>query len=224
MADGPDEASQLPGDGRANLDPNFAPGLEQPVARTQTFLGDPGDFSHLLCRMLSPTLQDGGFPRRVPVSPGCLHQDPADMAIPGFGDTASGLALATGMLAWDHAQVFHELGCGGEAPQVADLGHQGGRGEPVDAAQRHVPLDLLGKRGFGAGLFDLALERFNLQPDEVLFIDDRPENTAAAAAVGIPAVVFSSPAALRGELVGRGLLAPGVPPGQSADGALQDLA
>ena len=72
--------------------------------------------------------------------------------------------------------------------------------------------------------FERALERLNLQPDEVLFIDDRPDNTAAAAALGIPAVVFSSPEALRGELVGRGLLAPGVPPGQSAGGALQDLA
>jgi len=72
--------------------------------------------------------------------------------------------------------------------------------------------------------FERALERLNLQPDEVLFIDDRPENTAAAAVLGIPAAVFSSPEALRGELVGRGLLAPGVPPGQSSGGALQDLA
>jgi 2-haloacid dehalogenase len=60
--------------------------------------------------------------------------------------------------------------------------------------------------------FERALERFDLQPDEVLFIDDRPDNTAAAEALGIPAVVFTSPAGLRGELVARGLLCPDVPP------------
>jgi 2-haloacid dehalogenase len=56
--------------------------------------------------------------------------------------------------------------------------------------------------------FVRALERFDLQPDEVLFVDDRPENTAAAGALGIPALLFTSPEALRGELVARGLLAP----------------
>ncbi len=60
--------------------------------------------------------------------------------------------------------------------------------------------------------FRRALERLDLQPDEVLFIDDRPENTAAAGALGIPAVVFTTPEALRGELVGRGLLGPEVAP------------
>jgi 2-haloacid dehalogenase len=60
--------------------------------------------------------------------------------------------------------------------------------------------------------FRRALERLDLQPDEVLFIDDRPENTAAAGALGIPAVVFTTPEALRGELVGRGLLGPEVTP------------
>lgn len=60
--------------------------------------------------------------------------------------------------------------------------------------------------------FRRALERLDLQPDEVLFIDDRPENTAAAGALGIPAVVFTTPEALRGELVGRGLLVPEVAP------------
>jgi 2-haloacid dehalogenase len=60
--------------------------------------------------------------------------------------------------------------------------------------------------------FVRALERFNLQPDEVLFIDDRPDNTAAAGALGIPALVFTSPEALRGELVARGLLRPHLAP------------
>jgi 2-haloacid dehalogenase len=60
--------------------------------------------------------------------------------------------------------------------------------------------------------FERALERFDLRPDEVLFIDDRPENTATAMALGIPAVVFTSPEALRDELVVRGLLRPHLRP------------
>jgi 2-haloacid dehalogenase len=60
--------------------------------------------------------------------------------------------------------------------------------------------------------FERALERLGLQPEEVLFIDDRPDNTAAAGAVGIPAVVFTSPEALRDELVASGLLSPHVAP------------
>ncbi len=58
--------------------------------------------------------------------------------------------------------------------------------------------------------FERALERLDLEADEVVFIDDRPDNTAAAGALGIPAVVFTSPEALRGELVARGLLPPEV--------------
>ena len=58
--------------------------------------------------------------------------------------------------------------------------------------------------------FERALERLGLHADEVVFIDDRPDNTAAASALGIPAVVFTSPEALRGELVARGLLPPEV--------------
>jgi len=60
--------------------------------------------------------------------------------------------------------------------------------------------------------FERALERFNLRPDEILFIDDRADNIAAARALGMPAVVFTSPEALRDELVARGLLRPRVAP------------
>jgi 2-haloacid dehalogenase len=58
--------------------------------------------------------------------------------------------------------------------------------------------------------FERALERLGLRADEVVFIDDRPENTEAASALGIPAVVFTSPEDMRGELVARGLLPPEV--------------
>jgi 2-haloacid dehalogenase len=54
--------------------------------------------------------------------------------------------------------------------------------------------------------FRRALARFGLEAGDCLFIDDRAENTEVARALGIPAVLFRSPGALREELVARSLL------------------
>ena len=54
--------------------------------------------------------------------------------------------------------------------------------------------------------FKLALERFALVPEETLFTDDKPDNVAAAAGLGVPATVFRHGASLRSELVSRGVL------------------
>ena len=54
--------------------------------------------------------------------------------------------------------------------------------------------------------FKLALERFALVPEETLFADDKPENVAAAAALGVPATVFRDAASLRHEFVATGVL------------------
>lgn len=43
-------------------------------------------------------------------------------------------------------------------------------------------------------------------PDACLFVDDRPKNCAAAEALGMPAVRFTTAAALEADLVARGLL------------------
>jgi len=56
--------------------------------------------------------------------------------------------------------------------------------------------------------FKLALDRFGLRPHEVVFVDDREQNVSAARALGIPAVLFCGPEALRAELVALGLLKP----------------
>lgn len=54
-------------------------------------------------------------------------------------------------------------------------------------------------------IFELALRRFGLEADDAIFIDDNAGNVAAAAALGIDAIQFSDAAALREELVSRGL-------------------
>lgn len=55
-------------------------------------------------------------------------------------------------------------------------------------------------------VFELLLDRFSLNPATTLFIDDSPKNVAAARGVGMQAMEFESPAALRDALVAAGLL------------------
>lgn len=56
-------------------------------------------------------------------------------------------------------------------------------------------------------IYALALDRFALTPGEAVFVDDNAANVAAAAAMGIDAVLFTDAAAFRAHLVGVGLLA-----------------
>jgi 2-haloacid dehalogenase len=55
-------------------------------------------------------------------------------------------------------------------------------------------------------VFELLLDRFGLDAARTLFIDDSPKNVAAARGVGMQALEFESPAALRDELIAAGLL------------------
>jgi 2-haloacid dehalogenase len=54
--------------------------------------------------------------------------------------------------------------------------------------------------------YQLILERYQLQADEVLFIDDNLRNVQAARKLGIESVHFESPEELRAELEKRGRL------------------
>jgi epoxide hydrolase-like predicted phosphatase len=56
--------------------------------------------------------------------------------------------------------------------------------------------------------YQLALDGLGVAPHEALFIDDKPRNVAASLALGIPAIHFTSAAALEVELEQRGLLDP----------------
>jgi 2-haloacid dehalogenase len=55
-------------------------------------------------------------------------------------------------------------------------------------------------------LFRLLLDRFDLDPEETVFIDDAPANVAAAAALGLTALLFTDPDRLRADLSRLGLL------------------
>jgi FMN phosphatase YigB (HAD superfamily) len=55
-------------------------------------------------------------------------------------------------------------------------------------------------------IFKLAAKRAGLAPEQLLFVDDSPVNTAAAAALGFHVLTFTDPAALRPTLESHGLL------------------
>ncbi|MET0918074.1 MAG: HAD family phosphatase [Burkholderiales bacterium] len=55
-------------------------------------------------------------------------------------------------------------------------------------------------------IFHILLERYHIAPDEAVFIDDNPDNAAAATALGIHGIHFRSPEILRRELEALALL------------------
>ena len=55
-------------------------------------------------------------------------------------------------------------------------------------------------------IFRLLCERHGLRPEDLVFIDDNPKNAAAAAALGMEGIHFTSPEALRTDLTRLGLL------------------
>jgi 2-haloacid dehalogenase len=60
-------------------------------------------------------------------------------------------------------------------------------------------------------IFELLIDRFGLNPSTTVFIDDNAGNLQPAAALGMPTILFQSPAGLRRSLCELGLL--GGPPG-----------
>jgi 2-haloacid dehalogenase len=63
-------------------------------------------------------------------------------------------------------------------------------------------------------LFRIAIERFGLDPRATVYVDDSPANVAVAAGLGMVALHFRGPDALRDDLVRLGLV--GAPPGTTA--------
>lgn len=49
-------------------------------------------------------------------------------------------------------------------------------------------------------IFHFFLQRYQIKPEQVLFIDDNKENVAAAEKIGVQSILFTSPEALRSSL------------------------
>lgn len=56
-------------------------------------------------------------------------------------------------------------------------------------------------------IYQLALDVLQCEPDEVIFIDDRPQNVDTAASLGIHAIRYKEPAQLERELASLGIAA-----------------
>jgi 2-haloacid dehalogenase len=56
-------------------------------------------------------------------------------------------------------------------------------------------------------IYRLALERFGLEADETVFVDDRADNVAGAETVGMQGIVFTASGELRARLTQIGLIA-----------------
>jgi putative hydrolase of the HAD superfamily len=56
-----------------------------------------------------------------------------------------------------------------------------------------------------AAIFERAASQARVRPEEIFFVDDRPEHVAGARACGWDAEVFTTPAKLAGDLRGRSL-------------------
>jgi 2-haloacid dehalogenase len=57
-----------------------------------------------------------------------------------------------------------------------------------------------------AAIYKLAFERFKIKPQQAVFIDDADENIKTAKSLGLHAILFKNPAALRQELQTLNLL------------------
>jgi 2-haloacid dehalogenase len=54
--------------------------------------------------------------------------------------------------------------------------------------------------------YQILLDRYNVKPEESLFIDDNYRNILAAEKLGINSIHFTSPEQLKEELLKRGIL------------------
>jgi len=122
-------------------------------------------------------------------------------------DIASWLHLCDGTVTLlnDLAAAGYRLGLLSNAP--ADFAEVMAE-QPVAGFFEHLAFSCyLGSVKPEPDCYRAVLAMLGARPADVVFIDDRPENVAGAAAVGIHGVRFTTPEAVRTALAGHGILA-----------------
>ena len=108
-------------------------------------------------------------------------------------------------------QVVSELKAAGyKVPVISNATHENIRANKKFGtyAHFHEPLVLSAEVGFDKPdrrIFELAAERMDLKPEECVFVDDNPRNTAAAQELGFNVVVFKNARQLRKDLKRMGV-------------------
>ena len=98
------------------------------------------------------------------------------MAIAGFRERASSLAVARGVLARHEPEIRHQLSRGSEAPPIDEFGHENHRCVELPAAETLQPLDRGGRDRCECPCCDLAIEcvparQFVLEEPQILSED-----------------------------------------------------
>ena len=162
LAQRPHEAGQLPGhgdDGLLGLDAS----AQVPVALVEANLGSPGQLDNLgwNCRLALPEgHRDSG---RVAGVVRSITQHMTQQRVAGLGDPAPVVGWPARGFGRYQPGIGHELGRGGEAAEVADLGNDGGPAQEANSAEGLKSGDGLAP-GAGAGT---GLQRA-LQPSDPL--------------------------------------------------------
>src|SRR6202140_2841201 len=136
-ADIPNEGGEFARERDTDLVVVQSAGLEAPVAVVQAQLRPPGDRADLGRLSLLTQLQALADAGGVAVVPGRLDQYAAHVSVAGLGDRPEPSLRTARVLGGDHSQVPHQLARMREAPEVPELGDDGGGGDEVKPAQAH---------------------------------------------------------------------------------------
>src|SRR4029077_13454779 len=151
----PDEGGEFAGERDADLVVLKPPSLKPSVAVVQSQLRAPGDRADLGRLSFLTHLQVAADAGWVAVIPGRLDEDAANVTVAGLCDRAEASLGTGGVLGGHQPQVSHQLARMREAPEVAELGDDGGGGDQIEPTERphgadervHPPvLDLLRQR------------------------------------------------------------------------------
>jgi len=130
-ADIPDEGGEFAGKCDADLVVVQAASLEAPVAVVQAQLRTPGDRADLGRLSFLTQLEDSADAGGEAVVPGRLDQYAANVTVAGLGDRAEPSLRTARMFGGDQSQVPHELTRMCEAPEISELGDDGGGGHQI---------------------------------------------------------------------------------------------
>jgi len=179
---GPDEAGEFPGNGYDG-DSGSSTFLDPTKQLVESVLSLPAVGHHLGRESLLPLSEPGSHPWRISIAPGGLNEDVSAVTVAGFGDRASILAIARGMLTGYEPDEGHELAGRSEATQVAEFGaehHSPVRVEAAEAAESSNGLFVGGRNGEFLDLpiqlvsaIDLVLEQGEILAKHVPVFDDQ---------------------------------------------------
>src|SRR6202521_2591863 len=150
-ADIPDESGEFAGERDADLVVLQPAGPEPAVAVVQAQLRAPGDRADLGRLSFLTHLQGGADAGWVAVVPGRLDEDAANVTVACLGDRTEPALGAGSVFGGDQSQVSHQLARMGEAPQITELGDDGGGRDQIEPPQRHHGAD----EGVPAPVLDL---------------------------------------------------------------------